>query len=477
MFKISFRFLGFLISSLIFINVSAQQLPVRYDFVTWTSKTIGPSDILSIYQESDFSIIQSHEAKYEADFIPSNYYSYDLSGEFSGNKYVSQYSLGDRKVMVKRRTNPAYKDGIVLEQTDHGRFQYKVKFDSLQVKLSKFKNDTTVRGLPTQMASLEIKLDYQVLDENDSVRKHYTQTAHHKIWATPKYPLAAITPKLIGYFHAPNFTLEIADCETDFNPLFMLDDTIYNAIRPALEKVGMVVQMDSRYEIENKTKDKTFDKRGISVTVTHGKYEKIDTEMRRLILNHVGPIGKINFDPADYPVVSYDEYKDIKAVKDLAKGGRKENISSGNFNFEAGKMDFSGPAYFTIGKSLALHFQVQDDKGQQIDLAMHSFNTGIRPSGEIDFVGKRPYSIMKILRSTAKPDFKEKFIVAGTIQSGNDEIFLFNPLQGTLSITKVSDESISGELDLHFNALELSDKSSAKNKINLKGNFTAVKAD
>lgn len=439
--------------------VIAQEFPMSYSY-TAQSPQIESENVISIYQEKDFAVLQTHPANENPDFTPENHWDYNLNGSFSSENFVVLKEVKEQQFLVEEEEERAFNGEMTFERKEGGQQLFQVDYSDLRVSFSPWEQGELIGGLKTSRSTLTAQVNATVMDPSGETLHQLEGVFEHTIWVSPGIPFSSIAYNLLINADAPELFIEPQNYTiTNERPWLSIGDKIYEQLKGELEKKGMIVQMDSKYRY--------LDSEG-------SEYQMFDGNLR---LEEVSETPEISFHPEDYPVISEELFETIYEASRYSQIEEAEIPAEGAVNLSLKNHgDYEGSGFFhSTRQFFALRAETQNSTGDTLKLVLLKISTDLPVKGTQKLSDSPISSIREQMESGPPEGFTQQFFVSGTFKNGKKLIYFLYPAKGSLTFEKVSDEMISGDFELSLEAAEVKDLKVEQILESLKGTFEAVK--
>ncbi|SHJ87468.1 hypothetical protein SAMN05444280_13629 [Tangfeifania diversioriginum] len=447
--------------TLIFLSIiyfsNGQDLPLSYSYTGESPVFESSGNLISIYHDENFAVLQSHPESDQPDFVPVNQWEYNLTGNFSENPLLVTGEINGQKFLVEEERARKFEEGITFDREEGAMKLYSITYSNLNVNFSSWKNDAAVQGLETKHVTLTAEV-LATIQNSGGTEDKLKGTFEHEIWITPEIPFSPAAYNLLINTDTPGLFIEPQNYEiTNERPWLTIGDEIYNELSRELKNKGMIVKMVSSY-----------------------RYTKNDTEYQqesgKMELKNVNRDANTTFQPNGIPVVSEVLYKKMNEASRYAQTRNGKAADAGDFKIALKNQgNYTGNAFFhSTNQFFALRTQTQTPKGDTLKLVLLKIDTQLPSTGKQKLSGSAIESIRTQMRHGPPEGFTQQFFVGGTLKNGKETLYFISPAKGSLTLDAVSNKAISGAFNLELNSAKITDNKVKKTLENLEGEFEAV---
>jgi len=436
---------------------NGQDLPLSYSYTAESPVFESTGNIVSIYHDEDFSVLQSHPDGVQPDFVPVNQWEYNLTGNFSENPLLVTGEINGQKFLVEEERARKFEEGITFDREEGAMKLYSITYSNLNVNFSSWKNDAAVQGLETKHVTLTAEV-LATIKNNGGTKDKLKGIFEHEIWISPKIPFSPAAYNLLINTDTPGLFIEPQNYTiTNERPWLTIGDEIYKEFSRELKNKGMIVKMVSSF-----------------------RYTKNDNEYQhesgKLELKNVNRDANTTFQPDGIPVVSEVLYKKMNEASRYAQTRNGKAPDAGDFKIALKNQgNYTGNAFFhSTNQFFALRTQTQTPKGDTLKLVLLKIDTQLPATGKQKLSGSAIESIRTQMRQGPPEGFTQQFFVGGTLKNGKETLYFISPAKGSLTLDAVSDNAISGKFNLELNSAKITDNKVKKTLENLEGEFEAV---
>jgi hypothetical protein len=435
---------------------------VQYSYTAESPKFGSSGNVISVYQEKDFAILQSHLPDGKPDFNPVNHWEYSLSGNFSDELFLTVRTVSDQKFLVHEGNIRSYKEDIIYERKSGGNHLYSIRYSDLTTNFSDWKVDTALSGLKTQKTTYTITVDATVLNAEGQEIDHLNGKFEHEIWITPDIPFSSIAYNILVNADAPKLFLEPENYEiTNERPWLAIGKKIYEHMSNELGDKGMLVQMASDYQY------------------TKGNGAEYQTASSKLSLKDVQETDPVSLDPTKYPIIGKELFNKVQDVARITQWKNFTVPDDGSIKLSSKELGtFTGIAFFhTTNDYFAIQAQMQNDSGDTLNFIALKLSKDLPEKGNQTLSAIPTSEIREQMNEGPPEGFMEKYFVSGVLKSQNQITYFLYPVNGTLKFKKVSENSISGSMKFPLKTVDIKDSSARQTEKTLNGKFKAVSLD
>lgn len=439
--------------------INAQQLPLQYSYTAQSPQFESSGNLISIHQEKDFAILQSHPENQTPDFIPLNHWDYNLNGNFSNNEFVVLRNVNDQSFMVKEQEIRSYEADITYSRIEGGQALYDVRYSNLRTNFTEWSEDTDMHGLKTNRTTLTVEIDATVTGAEGEIIHELTGTMEHDIRISPDIPYSPIAYNILINADAPVLFIEPQNYKiTNERPWLSIGDAIYNKLQDELGNKGMIVEMNSKYRYQD---------------ADDSEYQSASGNLALKAVNNADPVA---LQPANYPVISEELFEEIYDASRYSQIKQSSTPTDGTLHLSLKNHgDFEGNAFFHNNEQFfALQTQTTNNAGDTLNFVMLKIAI-VMPVSGLQTLSEAPISSIRNQMRQGPPDgYTQQFFISGTLKQNNELFYFLYPVKGSLTFDHVSVDVISGSFQFNMKAVTVKNTAVKEIMEKFSGNFEAV---
>ncbi|MEX2380043.1 MAG: hypothetical protein WD530_04835 [Vicingaceae bacterium] len=442
--------------------ILAQSLPLQYSYSCESPSITKSKNRISIHQESDFAILQSHPKDQKPDFTPKNHWDYSLNGNFSENQFVMVKKIKERPFLVLEQKERAFTDPITYHRKVREKTLYTVSYSNLSIDFTEWIDDTAILNQQTRHATLKVKIDATIYDSDGEILDNLDGTMQHEIWISKKVPFSPVAYNLLMHVESPKLFIEPQNYKiTNERPWLSISRTIYANLADEIEDQGMIIKMNSNYNY------------------TNSKGKNYQSEAGKLSLEEIRQTEQRKCQAVHYPIVANSLYKKMYDAARYAEVESSSLSSNGSFELKTEKIgNYQGSAIFeSTQRFFAVRAQAMNKEGDTLNMVLLKVDTKMPHKGK-QILSKDPISSIREQMQQGPPEgYTQQFFAAGTLKQGEEIIYFSSPVEGSLHFKQVSENKLYGSFEIIMQATHIKKSKSKQRREKIKATFQAERLE
>lgn len=436
---------------------NAKDLPLNYSFTATSPEFESSGNVISIYQDEAFAVLQNHSPDESPDFNPVNHWDYNLTTNQSKSRMLVMRNVGDKQFLVKETPAADFEEGITFTREEFNQPLFSIKYTDLEVSATPWADAKTINGLKTKQTTLSISVTATVKNPSGEITHQFKGEFKHGIWISPEIPYSSIAYNLLVHPDTPWFFIEPQNYTiTNERPWLSIGNEIYDRFLNTRKPEGMIVKMQSSY---------SYTEREESYQTTKGS----------LNLRSLDPTVVVALNPLTFPVIPETLFAQMYDAERYAEIKTDKASDAGHFELKLKKQGtFTGNASWqSSGRYFAIHLNGTNTDGDTLTLVLLKINTDVPEIKSQELANNPISSIRSLLQNNPDGAFKKQFFMGGTFRGSGKPLYFLHPLDGELEITDFTGKTLKGSLDLRAQSVQVNDTEVKNVKTKFKGSFKA----
>lgn len=436
----------------------AQSLPLQYNFSCESPSIAKSKKRISIHQESDFAILQSHPKDQKPDFIPKNHWDYSLNGNFSENQLVMVKKIKNRPFLVLEQKERRYSDQITYHRQVREKTLYTISYSNLSIDFTEWVDDTAILNQQTRHATLKVQIDAAIYGSDGETLDKLSGTMEHELWVSKKVPFSPVAYNLLMNAESPKLFIEPQNYKiTNERPWLSISRSIYAKLADEIKDQGMIIKMKSSYNY------------------TNSDGENYQSEAGKLSLEEMHQTESHKWQVGQYQIVADSLYKKMYEAARYAEVESSSMSSNASIELKTDQIgNYQGSAIFeSTQRFFAIRAQAMNKEGDTLNMILFKIDTKMPHKGK-QILSKAPISSIREQMQQGSPEgYTQQFFVAGTLKQSDEFIYFISPLEGSLHFNQVSENKLSGSFEIIMQAIHIEDSKSKKRREKINATFQA----